>query len=371
MTRIIIAPTKYVQGKGELSRLGQYSAVLGKKALVVISSSGKKRFGAYIEESLLSAGITCVFHLTGSECSKEEIAKIRSAFTNCTCDLVIGVGGGKVMDSAKAAAHFLAVPIAIVPTVASSDAPCSALSLIYTQNGNFEEFLFLRRNPDLVLVDSGVICAAPVRLFVAGMGDALATHVEAKASYAAGGTTCAGGQATLAALALSDLCFKILLEDGWRAKMAVSRKVCTKAVENVIEANIYLSGLGFESGGLCAAHAINNGFSAQKECKNAYHGEIVAFGVLVQLILQNASTSEFEKVAKFSIGVGLPVTLGEIGIAMDNDEAIRQASAIACSPGQMIHNLPFEVNENIVHDAIITASDLGMEYKKDSTVFID
>ena len=173
---------------------------------------------------------------------------------------------GKIFDTAKAAAYYEKTPVLICPTIASTDAPCSALSVIYTDEGVFEEYLFLPKNPDLVLMDTDVITASPVRLTVAGMGDALATYFEARACVTKGAGTCAGGLSTEAAYALAKLCFDTLMNEGVKAKIALDAGVCTKAVEKVIEANTLLSGIGFESCGLAGAHAIHNGLTVLPEC---------------------------------------------------------------------------------------------------------
>lgn len=78
-------------------------------------------------------------------------------------------------DTAKALAHFMNVPVAIAPTIASTDAPCSALSVIYTDEGEFDSYLMLPRNPNMVIVDTQIVAGAPARLLAAGIGDALAT----------------------------------------------------------------------------------------------------------------------------------------------------------------------------------------------------
>ena len=137
----------------------------------------------------------------------------------------------------------------------------------------------------------------------AGIGDALATYFEARASYQSHAATIAGGEATETAMALARLCYDTLLTDGFKAMLAVSKKVVTEAVDRVIEANTYLSGVGFESGGLAAAHAVHNGLTTVAETHHFYHGEKVAYGTLVQLILENAPESELETVCDLCVKV--------------------------------------------------------------------
>ena len=148
---------------------------------------------------------------------------------------------GKIFDTAKAVAYYEKTPVLICPTIASTDAPCSALSVIYTEEGVFEEYLFLPSNPDMVMMDTEIIAESPVRLTVAGMGDALATYFEARACQRSDAASCAGGKITGAAMALAKLCFDTLMEEGVKAKLALEAGACTEAVEKVIEANTPVS----------------------------------------------------------------------------------------------------------------------------------
>lgn len=359
MANIIIAPGKYVQGKSELKNLGNYVSSLGNKPFILVSASGMKRVKEPIEAGFSDSVLT--FETFGGECSKNEIDRLIAKMGDC--DVIIGVGGGKILDTAKAVGYFSEKPVVIVPTIASTDAPCSALSVLYTDDGVFDRYLFLRSNPNLVLVDTDIIAAAPVRLLVSGMGDALATYFEARAVSRSRGTTCAGGNVTRAALSLAELCYNTLISEGLKAKLAAERHVCTEAVEAVIEANTYLSGIGFESGGLAAAHAIHNGLTVLEDCHSMYHGEKVAFGTLVQLILEDAPVEELAEVADFCMTVGLPVTLEEIGICNPTEEQIMAVAKAACAEGESIYNMPMEITPEKVYAAILSADAMGHFYR--------
>ena len=359
MAKILISPGKYVQGAGELKKLGSYAAAYGKKALVIISAGGQKRSGAMVDQSFAEAGLAMEFAIFNGECSKTEIHRLQAIMQESGCDMVVGIGGGKIFDTAKAVAYYEKAPVLICPTIASTDAPCSALSVIYTDEGVFEEYLFLPANPNLVLMDTDIIAASPARLTVAGMGDALATYFEARACVTKGAGTCAGGLATEAAYALAKLCYDTLMEEGVKAKIALEAHCCTKSVEKIIEANTLLSGIGFESCGLAGAHAIHNGLTVLPECHHMYHGEKVAFGTLTQLVLENVSAEELEEIIGFCVEVGLPVTLKGLGVTEVTDEKIMAVAEAACAPSDTLHNMPFEVTPATVAAAIKAADAYG------------
>ncbi|MBF0375831.1 MAG: iron-containing alcohol dehydrogenase, partial [Alphaproteobacteria bacterium] len=149
-----------------------------------------------------------------------------------------------------AAANILGVPVIVLPTIAATDAPCSALSVIYTDDGVFQKVVVFPHNPDCVLVDTGIIANAPVATLVAGMGDALATFWEADTCARSGKPNAlTGGTPPLrSAIAMARFCYDTLLEFGVQAKSDVESRRVTPAVEAIVEANTLLSGIGFESG---------------------------------------------------------------------------------------------------------------------------
>ncbi|MGL4988511.1 MAG: glycerol dehydrogenase [Cetobacterium sp.] len=356
MDTIIFSPNKYIQGQNSLSNIGKYAK---KNAFVIADNFVMSITKDIIEESFKKENLISVFELFNGECSKVEINRLKQILEKNNSEIIIGVGGGKTLDTAKALAYYVNLPVLIVPTIASTDAPCSALSVLYTENGAFDEYLLLPSNPDIVLMDTEIIAKAPARLLASGMGDALATYFEARACQKSGSLTMAGGIPTNAAMALAKLCFDTLIADGEKAMFAAQRNVCTKAVENIIEANTYLSGIGFESGGLAAAHAIHNGLTILEECHEFYHGEKVAFGTLVQLFLENAPIEEIEEVLVFCKTIGLPTSLEELGIKSIEKEKLLEVAKLASAPGETIHNMPFDITPEKVLAAILAADNYG------------
>ncbi|MCL1995815.1 MAG: glycerol dehydrogenase [Defluviitaleaceae bacterium] len=358
MLKIINSPMKYVQGPGEIKNLASYYKTIGSSGpFFILSPSVMKNY----KDELVS-GFSSMDFLVEEfkrECSKNEIDRLQEKVKNSGLDAIIGVGGGKAMDTAKAVAYYLKLPVIIVPTIASTDAPTSALSVLYTDDGVFDQYLVLPKNPEYVVVDSEVIAKAPSRLLVAGMGDALATYFEARSCMSSSSKTMSGGITSLTGLSLAKLSYEVLLENGLKAKLSCDENANSYALEAIIEANTYLSGIGFESGGLGAAHSIHNGLTVIDETHNYYHGEKVAFGTITHLVLENAPSSEIFQVVSFCKQVGLPTKLSDIGIKNINPDKIMEVAKAACAEGETIHNMPFAVTPQLVYSAILTADKLG------------
>ncbi|MFD2232252.1 glycerol dehydrogenase [Phaeospirillum tilakii] len=361
MSQVLLAPRRYVQGEGAIAGIGEDAARLGRRALLFGGTRALAACGDTIRAALAARGVGCHPERFGGECCDREVERLVGVARAEGADLVIVAGGGKAIDTGKAVAHALARPVIVVPTVAATDAPCSSVVVFYREDGGFDRYLSLPHNPDCVLVDTRIVAHAPVRTLVAGMGDALATYWEADTCA----RSCRPNPVTGAtpplrsALALARLCYDTLLEYGDQARLAVERRCVTPAVEAIVEANTLLSGLGFESGGLAAAHAIHNGLTRLPGCHDRLHGEKVAFGTLVQLVLEGRPAADIDEVLGFCRAVGLPVCLADLGLDDVGDEEIRLVAEAATAPGETIHTTWFEVTADKVEAAIWAADALA------------
>lgn len=365
-TRTLISPGRYVQGQGAIHQLGAYLSQLGSTPLIVADDLVWGLVGHDVEASLTKAELPVDRVGFGGVPSASEVDTVVKEIKEREADIVLAIGGGSTIDVVKAAGHLAGIRWANSPTVASTDAPCSALSVIYTPEGEFEEYRFFPRNPDLVLVDSQIVANAPVELLIAGVGDALATWLEARATARSSSSTMAGGLPTLSGTALAQLSWDVLWENAMSAIDAVQDNQVTPAVDRVIEANTLLSGLGFESGGLAAAHAIHNGLTAVPQTHGLAHGQKVNIGSLTQLVMEGAPSSDIRDFIEFTTTVGLPTTLTEVGLSADDQDSLRAVAEAATVDGETIHNMPFPVSASDVASALTSIERLAVRTRADA-----
>jgi len=140
MSRMLLAPGRYIQGAGAINEIGSHAARIGSKALLIGGKTALSVCGQAIQESLGKENIDCYQERFNGECSDNEINRLIGIAKSNKADLIIAAGGGKVIDTGKAVAHDMKVPVIIVPTIAATDAPCSALSVIYSDEGVFERY---------------------------------------------------------------------------------------------------------------------------------------------------------------------------------------------------------------------------------------
>ena len=361
--RIWGSPGHYVQGNNVSEKVRMYANRFGKKHLYIVDDFLMKMFNekvaiTYADENdfqaITFAGVISHSNIakTASKCNK--------------ADVVIGFGGGKTIDVAKMIAKEMNSRLIVCPTIASCDAPTSAMSILYSDEGEMNEIVIHQYHPDLVLVDTSIIINAPVQFLVAGLGDALSTYYEGLSNEKTAHPNYIwcdeeSGISTIAGKAVAKACIETLYRDGVAALESLKAKAISPQFENVVEANILLSGIGFENVGCSIAHAIGNAFTAIPEGEKKSHGERVGFGTLSLLIGEDYSKEEIEKAFKFCIECNIPVTLDDLGIEKDEDKlrAIAKSSMTAAS----WEASTFKASEESIINLILSTDAMGKYYK--------
>lgn len=353
MQKVFVSPMKYVQGEGVLTSGLHHLQNLGDHVLLLCDSFVFELVGEKLKQDLTKRAVEVTYVSFNGETSMAEIKRVSEKAQEVQANVVVGLGGGKTIDAAKAIGDTLSLPVAILPTVASTDAPTSAISVIYTEEGLFDRYVFYKQNPALVLVDTGIIAKAPARLLAAGIGDALATWVEVRAIVKSNRETLAGGQPTLAAQAIAKKCEEVLFENAEQALIDCEKNQVTPALEAVVEANTLLSGLGFESGGLALAHAIHNGFTAIPGPIHVLsHGEKVAYGILTQLMLEEVPVEEFNRYLTLYRKIGLPTTLEDLHLTDVTYAELLKVGELATKENETSQRVDFRVDAKKVTDAL-------------------
>ena len=317
MIKTIGFPGRYIQGPGAIAHLPSLLKEFGVQSpVIVMDDIVRDAAGAVILEPLQRAGFKVKVLRFPGECSALAIAEMAQGVDPQHDDVIIGFGGGKTIDAAKGVSKVHGLRLIIAPTIASNDSPTSRLIVLYDDQHRVASVEMLTRNPDVVLVDSNIIAQAPLRFFAAGIGDALSKHFEATQCHLAGGKNFFGTPSLPTARLLAQRCYETILAYGLPA-LDHLRKAGRpdENVERIIEATVLLSGLGFESGGLSISHALTRGFTAHPGMSKVLHGELVAFGSIVQLIAEDRPQDDIMAHAKFCHRAQLPVTLAQLGAA--------------------------------------------------------
>lgn len=322
-------PSFYVQGPGALDQLGFYLKNLAgcATAAALVDPLVAPIFEPVAAGLHARHSIQLDSYPFSGECTRREIDRLVAAMNGNSYGAIVGVGGGKALDTAKAVAHALALPIIIVPTIASSDAPTSRLMAIYDESHRIIEVPLLRRNPDAVIVDTSIIKSAPRRFFVAGIGDAITKKFEVADSVGAGLPNYFRGAPTQLSSLLAEKSYDVIRSDAIAAlevfEQAVPGEAANAAFERVVEATVLYSGLAFEGGGLSIAHGMLRGLTAYPQTQKALHGELVAFGLLVQLAANSVADELLLDIRDLLARLGLPVRLADIGLPNASDADIR------------------------------------------------
>ncbi|QIE89789.1 glycerol dehydrogenase [Pseudomonas nitroreducens] len=321
--RIFAATSRYVQGAGALDHLGQHCRPLGSRAFVVTDVDMARLLGERVVASFDAAGLACALEVFPGEITHAAINALARTASAFGAEMVVGLGGGKALDTAKGVALQLGARSVSVPTIASNDGPASAAIAVYDEQHIMQDILQLPRNPELVLVDTQVIANAPVRFLRAGIGDAISKKFEAEACATAGAHTLLGTPASLTGLMAAEACYRIIREHAPAALRAAGRRQADSSLEALVEATVLLSTLSFENGGLSLAHALARGFSYLERAKGTLHGDHVAYGLLVQLVMEKREPAFIGELCTFYREVGLFTRLADFGLVAPSREEVR------------------------------------------------
>ncbi len=341
---LTVAPAQVLRGSQALELSGEAIARLGHRPLVVGGNQTLATVASQLQPVLEQQQLTYSTTSYSPDCSEASLARLREAVSAHQADLIIGIGGGKALDTAKLLAHQCKLPVVTVPTSAATCAAWTALSNIYSNQGAFLYDVGLDRCPDLLVLDYNLIQTAPQRTLVAGIGDALAKWYEASVSSGSDSATL-----IIAAVQQARVLRDILFQKSADALKEPGSQVWREVVDATVLLAGVIGGLGGAQCRTVAAHAVHNGLTHLSAAHDVLHGEKVAYGILVQLRLEEMiqgnqlAASARQQLLKFYAEIGLPQTLDALGLGNITLAELRQAAEIACNVSSDIHRLPFTV----------------------------
>ncbi len=350
---LTVAPAKVIRGCQILTEADSAIARLGSRPLMVGGSTlgvTQDRLQPILEQ------LHCASASYAPDCSEASLQALRAAAKEHEADVIIGVGGGKALDTAKLVAQQLQLPVVTIPTSAATCAAWTALSNVYSDEGAFLYDVALSGCPDLLILDYDLIQTAPQRMLVAGIGDAIAKWYEASVSSGHSENTL-----IIAAVQQARVLRDILFQKSAVALQQPGSEVWREVVDATVLLAGVIGGLGGAQCRTVAAHAVHNGLT-QISGHGSIHGEKVAYGILVQLRLEEMvlgnqlAAAARQQLLKFYAEIGLPNKLGDLGLGNITLSELQRSAEIALSPNSDIHRLPFSVAPEQLMAAMVSTT---------------
>lgn len=357
LNSLLIAPKQVLKGETALKQAGSAIARLGTRPLVVGGNHTLNLIEDYLQPIVSQYQLSVSSASYSPDCAESSLSRLKTAVNSHQADLIIGVGGGKALDTAKLLAEQCQLPIITIPTSAATCAAWTALSNIYSEQGAFQYDVPLTACPELLILDYSIIQTAPQRTLVAGIGDAIAKWYEASVSSG-------DSKATLTIAAVQQA--RVLRDLLFQKSTNAIHNPGSEDWREVVDATVLLAGvIGGLGGANCrtvAAHAVHNGITHLTQAHDILHGEKVAYGILVQLRLEEMiannqlATTSRQQLLKFYTEIGLPKTLEDLGLSHTTLEQLRQVATITCQPNSDIHRLPFPVSPEQLLAAMVSTT---------------
>ncbi|WP_428910194.1 iron-containing alcohol dehydrogenase family protein [Niallia sp. Krafla_26] len=344
------APSEYVLEAGVLNRLEEKLLERGFQKVLIVH--GEKSWSATEPYWPSLNKIEYTRYQYHGENSLSQIDTVATLTSEGSYDAIIGVGGGKVLDLVKSAGHVSHKPTVLIPTLASNCSPWTPVSVIYDDAGTFNRFDIYPVGASLVLIEPEILLHGPLDMFVAGIADTLAKWYEADVQLA-------HIQNKSVPLEIcyftAKQCKEILLQYSEGAVEAANCGTLNddfiKVVETIIMLGGMVGGFGDHYGRVAGAHAVHNGLTVLEETHHALHGEKVAYGILVQLVLEN-KWEEIKSILPFYQTLGLPLSLKNLGVNQVTEEMMVKVAEKTVIPEESIHVLPGEMTADVVSKAI-------------------
>lgn len=347
--RVVPGPANYFSHPGSLAHLNEFfTPEQLSRAVWIYGERAIEGARPFLPESFHTPGAKHL--LFKGHCSERDVTDLVTASGN-NASVVIGVGGGALLDTAKAVARRLGVPVVAIPTIAATCAAWTPLSVWYNDAGQALQFEVFDDANFLVLVEPHIILKAPAEYLLAGIGDTLAKWYEA--------VVLAPQPEHLpltvplginGALAIRD----VLLSRSEEALADQQRGEATQAFRDVVDAIIagggMVGGLGERYTRVAAAHAVHNGLTVLPQTEKYLHGTKVAYGILVQSALLGQDDVLAELVAAYQ-RFTLPTTLRELEVDINNRDELDKVIAHTLRPVESIHYLPVALTPAVLRAA--------------------
>ncbi|MBP3655213.1 MAG: iron-containing alcohol dehydrogenase [Clostridia bacterium] len=355
ITDVVDLP-RFLIGRGVYARFPSLCARYGSTFAVVGGVTAMEKGMPALRESLSQDGaprLLAELPYSGA-CTFAAMERLAKALAPLHPDFLVGMGGGKAIDTAKGVADALGIPLVSMPTLVSNCAPITALSVVYREDGPFDQFRFYDAPPAMTIIDLCIAANAPAAYFRAGMGDTLAKHLES--SFSARGDVLGEEMDHMSqiAIALSSTCYGPILQYGEQAMEEVRACTAGSAMEICARSIIISAGLvslmANDQYNCALAHAVCYGLQLFPHVEeHRLHGDLVAYGALVQLMV-DGQTEKAQELRQFLVSIGTDVTLRQIGVPLDRsalDDTLTEATT-----GPDMAHIPYPITKDMVYDAM-------------------
>ena len=351
----LISPEKVFRGNDAWSKALPEIKKFSKRPLVLGRSKATNKIREQIYKDLYLENFDIHISNLQFDCCYEDLSRIRSFLLQNNCDSIIAIGGGKVLDAGKLLADYISIPVITIPLSASTCAGWTALSNVYSINGQFIKDIELKSCPKILVLDHKFIKTAPKRTLASGIADALAKWYESSLTS----STVEDGLVQQAIQISRVLRDQLLIygESAYKSKTIQSFSWCNVVEGCSLTAGL-IGGIGGEKCRTAAAHAFHNAITQIISTQKPLHGEIVGVGILLQLKLEE--TKNNNKLANQSIKqlmtlmkkLNLPTTIAELGINVFENNNLQKIAEFTCRDSSEIHFLPFETNQKDIIETI-------------------